>query len=270
METIAIASTSRSGAPEKNAISRSCRNHGYNSLYRAVLVTIALLFLTTSLRVAAQCNADELLLGEDADYYYCGKIASPILVGEAVAKLDLLRPEWFGEEWRYRKAVIDVAGCLSRSPRVPYVWGGKYAVPQDCLQKSGLGLDCSGLIAYSNQFAACFINGFYSAAFNALHGLHDRNAADQAKYFKRYGAWVDRGGTPIPGDAIFLEKTYKGCRGICHVAIFLGDTKDGRRLIIHASSTKGVVIVDMPDSWREKQVGYGNISRLYMKLLHKQ
>ncbi|HEV7472904.1 MAG TPA: NlpC/P60 family protein [Pyrinomonadaceae bacterium] len=217
-----------------------------------------------------QCNADEVLVGEDAKFWYCAGVPTGNEVTRAAAKLDTLRPEWFGEEWRYRKAVIDVAGCLAKQPGTPYLWSGKYSFPRECTDRLGAGLDCSGLIAYSNQFAACFVNRFYKAAFDALQGLHDRNAADQAEYFKKYKAWNGPNDSPVPGDAVFFKDTYKGCKGICHVAIFLGDASDGRRLIIHASSTKGVVITKMPEQWRSKIVGYGNVSRLYLNISGKQ
>ncbi|HSE17263.1 MAG TPA: NlpC/P60 family protein [Pyrinomonadaceae bacterium] len=231
---------------------------------------LAVFFLSgLAAEVHAQCHEDEVLVGEDAKFWYCGKLVSGDEVTRATAKLDTMRPEWFGEAWRYRKAVIDVAGCLARQPGTPYLWGGKYPFPQECTQRSGQGLDCSGLVAYTNQFAACFVNRFYMAAFDTLRELHDRNAANQAQYFKQNKAWVDRNGSPIPGDAIFFKDTYQGCKGICHVAIFLGDASDGRRLMIHASS-KGVVITKMPDQWRSKIVGYGNVSQLYLKVFGKE
>jgi cell wall-associated NlpC family hydrolase len=75
--------------------------------------------------------------------------------------------------------------------------------------------------------------------------------------------------TPSPGDAIFFRETVPGRRGITHVAIFLGTTRQGRALILHASSRSKpprVLFTSMTEDLRKKIAGYGNISQLYLAL----
>lgn len=230
-------------------------------------ILILCLFLIPS-KCRAQCRDDEILVGEDTKFYYCQLISSPSDVRRVMNEAGSLQPEMYGREWKYRKAVIDVARCLTKDPGTPFKWGGRYSFPEECVQGSGQGLDCSGVEAFAMQFAACFVSGYYRAAFNLLRALSDSSAADQAEYFKQHKAWSSSKSEPLPGDAIFFKETYKDCKGICHVAIFLGDAKDGngKRFIFEASSTRGVVVTTMPDKWRSKIVGYGNASLLYLRI----
>lgn len=102
---------------------------------------------------------------------------------------------------------------------VPYVWGGS----------SPSGFDCSGLVQY---------------AFKA-HGISLPRTSKQQ--------WT--AGTLIsksqlkPGDLVFFANTYT--TGVSHVGIYVGDNQ-----FIHASSSKGVIISSLSNSyWAEHYHG---------------
>ena len=94
----------------------------------------------------------------------------------------------------------------------PYVWGG--TTPK--------GFDCSGLVQY--VFAQSGIK-------------LPRTTTEQYKI----GTYVPKSNLQ-PGDLVFLQNTYRA--GISHVGIYIGDGK-----MIHASSSKGVVISDLSGSY---------------------
>ena len=95
---------------------------------------------------------------------------------------------------------------------VPYVWGG--STPG--------GFDCSGFTQYVFK----------------QHGISiPRTTTEQYKI----GQYVSKSKLK-PGDLVFLQNTYR--EGISHVGIYVGDGK-----IIHASSSKGVVISDLSTSY---------------------
>jgi cell wall-associated NlpC family hydrolase len=95
---------------------------------------------------------------------------------------------------------------------VPYLWGG--TTPK--------GFDCSGYVQY--VFAK---NGI----------TLPRTTTEQYKI----GTYVSKSKLQ-PGDLVFLQNTYR--EGISHVGIYIGDGK-----MIHASSSKGVVISDLSSSY---------------------
>lgn len=94
----------------------------------------------------------------------------------------------------------------------PYVWGGS----------SPSGFDCSGLVQYVFK----------------QNGISlPRTTTDQVKV----GTYVAKSDLR-PGDLVFLQNTYR--QGVSHVGIYIGDGK-----IIHASSSKGVVISSLSTSY---------------------
>lgn len=105
----------------------------------------------------------------------------------------------------------------------PYVWGG--TTPS--------GFDCSGFIWYAFKTAG------YDVARTNTDG-----------YFSR-SYYVD---APVPGDLVFFNNTYK--KGISHMGIYLGNGQ-----FIHASSSQGVVISNINDSyWKPR---FDSFKRFY-------
>ncbi len=95
---------------------------------------------------------------------------------------------------------------------VPYVWGGS----------SPSGFDCSGFTQYVFK----------------QHGISlPRTTTEQYQI----GTYVSKSNLKV-GDLVFLQNTYRN--GISHVGIYVGDGK-----MIHASSSKGVVISDLSSSY---------------------
>lgn len=93
---------------------------------------------------------------------------------------------------------------------IPYVWGGT----------SISGFDCSGFIYYAFKQADKSISRLSAA------GYYDRS------YYVN---------TPLPGDLVFFENTYK--KGISHLGIYIGNNE-----FIHADSS-GVRITNLDNSY---------------------
>lgn len=106
----------------------------------------------------------------------------------------------------------DIVATAKTCLGVPYVWGGE----------SMSGFDCSGLVQYVYAQNGISIN---------------RTCTTQYKQ----GTYVDKNSLQ-PGDLVFFENTY--ATGISHVGIYIGDGE-----FIHASSTKGVTIAQLSNSY---------------------
>ena len=94
----------------------------------------------------------------------------------------------------------------------PYVWGG--TTPN--------GFDCSGLVQYVFRQSGISL---------------PRTTSEQVKI----GTYVSKSSLQ-PGDLVFLQNTYR--QGVSHVGIYIGDGQ-----MIHASSSKGVVISNLSSSY---------------------
>lgn len=229
-------------------------------------------------KVCAQCNSDEVLVGEDDRYWYCGKKANQDQVRGVLKDIELRLNEgpqgMLGEEWRFRKKLIEAAGQLLRD-HYPTYYGGKLVIRRgdgsafnicvgDCSGFTGKGVDCSGFLEYSTH-SACISRGFYEASGCILPS---GTAADQASIFKQYGAFIPRWGFPDSGDAVFFKDTTGGDSGqITHVAIFIGKTTEGKKMIMNTSydpAHKRVIFMPVPSNYEEKIAGYGNVSKLFM------
>ena len=175
-----------------------------------------------------------------------------------------IKKELLGEEWKYRKAVMDALACDLHC-QTPYKMGGRWKVPLSCSCEGSreLGRDCSGLVAGAYRQGVCLLKGFYKSSFDRLSFL-ETDAKGLSIYFAKNGAFIHpkSGVEPSPGDVIFFKKTYK--KGVSHVGIFVGKNKNGETVIIHASSS-GVTGEPISDYLKDKVAGYGNISRLYSK-----
>lgn len=175
-----------------------------------------------------------------------------------------IKKELLGEEWKYRKAVMDALACDLHC-QTPYKMGGRWKVPLSCSCEGSreLGRDCSGLVAGAYRQGVCLLKGFYKSSFDRLSFL-ETDAKGLSIYFAKNGAFIHpkSGVEPSPGDVIFFKNTYK--KGVSHVGIFVGKNKNGETVIIHASSS-GVTSEPISDYLKDKVAGYGNISRLYSK-----
>jgi peptidoglycan DL-endopeptidase LytE len=105
---------------------------------------------------------------------------------------------------------------------IPYLWGGS----------SVNGFDCSGFIYY---------------VFNKS-GVKLTRTSAEGYYSRSY--YVN---TPLPGDLVFFENTYK--KGISHLGIYLGNNE-----FIHADSS-GVRITNLSNSYYKQH--FDGFKRLY-------
>lgn len=95
---------------------------------------------------------------------------------------------------------------------VPYLWGGN--TPN--------GFDCSGFVQY--VLKQCGIAVPRTTELQVSVGSH----VSKSKL--------------LPGDLVFLQNTYRS--GVSHVGVYIGNNK-----MIHASSSKGVIISDLSTSY---------------------
>ncbi len=106
----------------------------------------------------------------------------------------------------------DIVAEAKKYIGTPYVWGGT----------TTKGFDCSGYTQYVMKRCGITI---------------PRTTTEQYKV----GTYVAKSNLQ-PGDLVFLQNTYR--EGISHVGIYIGDGK-----MIHASSSKGVIISDLSSSY---------------------
>jgi hypothetical protein len=263
------------------------------------LLFLCFLFIVSlhvfSLKAYAQCNPGDFLIDEDEFYYYCGKKLLAPAITEIANDLEsyLLKgpppEELLGEQWRYRKEIVEAAASLAKKgsePGMQYGFGGKLIIQSKgrikpmCVSKKPGGrnqcddesrsIDCSGLVAYSDRYAACFTSGFYQAACSKLYIL-DKSAHGQYTEFVKNDAFIPLDGIPQPGDTVFFKKKVNDSRiEINHAAIYLGKSSDNKIRVLHAvGGNVAEVIFDKVDSngiLGKRIIGYGNISKLYDKL----
>lgn len=115
---------------------------------------------------------------------------------------------------------------------VPYKYGGN----------DRGGVDCSGFVLQVYQ--------------NALDIPLPRSSREQHKYCK-----ATTKGSLIPGDLIFFA-TDKDKERISHVGIFVGDN-----LMIHASTSKGVVVSDLTSAYYVRNYAGSGIVERYHNML---
>jgi len=130
---------------------------------------------------------------------------------------------------------------------------------------SGDSIDCSGAAA-NGLLSACLVSGICNAAYPALRLGVMTNASGIADFFYSHRAFNTS--EPAPGDLVFFADSGvpRERRGITHVAVFLGDTRDGHKVIFHARGRpKSVALFEsLPenDVLFSRVVGSGNISAL--------
>lgn len=248
-------------AQAKNTITRS----RVRRLLALSLAAGVISMYATARPAVAQCRPGDVLIGEDAAYWYCSSPVTPSDVADALQySVGKMNPGLLGAAFRLRKEIIDVAGCLARNGTV-YAFGAKLPTSSGCTQNARV--DCSGLYDHAAEAAAAFVATYYcSAAQSSALRMLGTSAQGQRDQFARFGAYesVASGYVPLPGDAMFFAGTDGDRAGITHVAIYLGTGRDGRTLMINASSKAGkVIITTLSGELSAKLVGYGDIARLY-------
>jgi cell wall-associated NlpC family hydrolase len=79
----------------------------------------------------------------------------------------------------------------------------------------------------------------------ATHGITLPHSAEEQA---RYGRIITEKGMLMPGDLVFFVRSYSTSRLITHSGIFIGENR-----FIHASSSQGVTITPLDDSyWKER------------------
>ncbi len=265
-------------------------NRSLSGKISALCVLFLLCGLLMASMLRAQCKPGDILLDEDDERYYCATRITSSAIAEIVSDLYnyLVNPppeELLGQQWRYRKEVVETLGWLARKrgePGMTYGFGGKLIIQSGgrvtymCVSKkkgqahqcddNRITIDCSGAVGFADRFPACFVAGFYEASCGKL-GILDTSARLQYAEFRRHGAATPANGKPQPGDSVFFKRTVSGSdTDISHVGLYLGKGRDNVIRIIHASWNDGEVeFTRLPpnDPLTKRIVGYGNISKLY-------
>jgi hypothetical protein len=279
-----LLSAGKGGEKMKNKIANSFR--GLTSLtckiFLSTVIISSFAILIFSLNTYAQCKPGDMLVGEDDNNWYC----RPSMTLEELQEMarDLYNyivtegpsEELLGDEWRYRKAMIEATKDLAKRK---YALGAKVrldikgrtheiCVAKECEKQSNV-IDCSGYTDYAGT-SACFVKAYSTATCGRLIKGLQNNANSQLQFFKENNVFLTSNGNPKPGDLMFLEKTYmleNGTYpiGASHVAIYLGKRSNGQIRIMHAGKST-VGSINLPSAWYDKILGYGNISKLIIKL----
>ncbi|HOE15907.1 MAG TPA: NlpC/P60 family protein [Syntrophorhabdaceae bacterium] len=195
---------------------------------------------------------------EDENNYYC----LPLLTNDdrkiIITKLEADIPS--GPESQIRREAIRMAKCMVEN-------NAKYKKDAtieeflgDCEKAAAQPTDCSSLVQWVHDSAACVVNGFCKAVDRTGYFKAQRTGLDQYNMFKEKGALAK---TPEAGDEVFFKKIDGSTKAIDHVGIFL--MREGKSTwIIHASHSKGTVVIAefTEGGWNMKIVGYGNLATL--------
>ncbi len=169
----------------------------------------------------------------------------PYIIPSAISPEDAI--QLFAREFPYRENIHYpearervVASALSAIGRVPYFWGGKYALdgsypdwgePSKVYSKGSkttgtilpYGLDCSGFIQWA------FLDGTGEDAGIGISTMSQWSAT--------YPVSLNEA---IPGDLLFLHEPGKGKN---HVGIYLGMGLNGMGYVVHCTASMGGVCI---------------------------
>jgi hypothetical protein len=198
---------------------------------------------------------------EDENNYYCYPLLTNDQRAEIISKLEVQLPTDPGA--KIRREAIRLAKCMV-SKNAQYKEGATInEFLADCEAAAAQPTDCSSLVQWVTDSAACTVGGFCMAAGRKEYFKALRTGSEQYKMFQKNNAitW-----TPKGGDVLFLKKISGSTKPIDHVGIFL--MRKGTSIwIIHASAnpkTSKVMVAEYPaeEGWGMKIMGYGNLEAL--------
>jgi hypothetical protein len=196
---------------------------------------------------------------EDENNYYCLPLLTHDETVTVVKKLEVQVPT--GPGTQIRREAIRLAKCMV-AKNAKYKEGATIReFLADCDAAAAQPTDCSSLVQWVTDSAACIVDGFCMAAggrkeyFKVL-----RTGSEQYEMFQKNDALTLTG---EGGDPVFFKRTEGSTNKVDHVGIFLA--REGNSAwIIHASAAqRKAVIAKYPEGgWGLKIVGYGNLARL--------
>jgi hypothetical protein len=196
---------------------------------------------------------------EDENYYYCLPRLTNEQRMEIVSKLEAQIPTGSGSQ--IRREAIRLANCMVEK-NAQYKEGATIEeFLADCEKAAAQPTDCSSLVQWVHDSAACIVNGFCMAADRKRYFKAQRTSSDQYKMFHENGALTL---TPEgAGDEVFLKEIDESTNKIKHVGIFLFSEGDVIWMIHASSSAKHVVIAPFTEKgFKMRIVGYGNLEKL--------